>query len=426
MSKSSSGYFRNIFCLGIGSIIAQLFNLASQPILTRLLPTETIGIYSYLVSLANVVIPVAALKVDMLIVNEKDDDEAQYITDACFILMGVVAAAFTVVIYTASFLGTGDLRRYRNFLWLPVLLTISEGIRYICISYSNRYKQYKMISRIAIIREGTRAGLQVLDAFLLKSAFGQMLGQIAAPLLGSKQQLHRYLEKRKDREKITWCKFKKVLYKSRQQILYIAPSQFFNTFAYSTIAFSIVSLYSAEELGFYSISIKVLGLPMLYVTTNVSKVIFRQIGEMKNKGLRTAGFLLKNIAGLLLLSGGGFSVLYFVAPTACRYIFGERYYIAGLYIRELCLMFAVRFVSTSMAGLFTAFHKQKYELFFNLGLLLATFLAYVAASIFQYDIFIYLRAVNILSAVIYGSQITGYLLTAQKSDCALGTADQAD
>ena len=85
MSKKNSIWV-GILHMGLGTVLAQMINIVVQPILTRVFPTETLGIYTYLISLATMIIPVASLKLDMLIVSEPNEKEAQYITDACIII----------------------------------------------------------------------------------------------------------------------------------------------------------------------------------------------------------------------------------------------------------------------------------------------------------------------------------------------------
>ena len=87
MSKKNSIWV-GILHMGLGTVLAQMINIVVQPILTRVFPAETLGIYTYLISLATMIIPVASLKLDMLIVSEPNEKEAQYITDsACFLLL---------------------------------------------------------------------------------------------------------------------------------------------------------------------------------------------------------------------------------------------------------------------------------------------------------------------------------------------------
>ena len=91
MSKKNSIWV-GILHMGLGTVLAQMINIVVQPILTRIFPTETLGIYTYLI------IPVASLKLDMLIVSEPNEKEAQYITDACIIINILISLIYAIVI----------------------------------------------------------------------------------------------------------------------------------------------------------------------------------------------------------------------------------------------------------------------------------------------------------------------------------------
>jgi len=409
-------YFRNILTLGFGTVLAQSFNFLSQPILTRFVSTEIIGQYSYIVSLAMIVIPIASLKLEMLIVVEKDELKAQYITDTCILTALLLSAIWGLLLVAGHFLHISKLGNYGVILLLVPIMVFLEGAKYIFSSYNNRYGEYKIIARLAIFREGSKAAFQIMDALIKGTLWGQVIGHAFSPLLGITTRLEGYNQRCKDRERLTLKRAWGVIMKGKAQILYTAPSQFINTYAYSMILFSIASLYTDADVGFYSISLKVLGLPMMYVTTNVSKVIFHRISHIVNNGEKSFPFIIKNVAGLFFISMIGFMTLYFFSPLLCRIIFGSAYEISGIFIQQLCLMYCIRFVTTSFSGLFTAYRKQHFEIFFNVMLFSGTLLAYTLALLNQYNIYKFLSIINICTSIVYSSQLIVYMYTAFKFD----------
>ena len=151
-----------IMHMGLGTVLAQMINIIAQPILTRVFPAETLGIYTYLISLATMIIPVASLKLDMLIVSESDDEEAQYITDACIVVNILVSILYAIVILIGyKFSKNNIFNKYGEIIYIVPALVFTNGLRFLFISYLNRYKQYKTISIIAIIREAIRAVIQL-------------------------------------------------------------------------------------------------------------------------------------------------------------------------------------------------------------------------------------------------------------------------
>ena len=131
--------------MGLGTILAQLINVVAQPLLTRLFSAETLGIYTYLISLATIVIPVASLKLDMLVVSEADDNEAQYMTDTCIILVILISIIYTMIITIWYILPSENIfNKYGAIIFIVPLIVFANGIRFLFISYLNRYKEYKM------------------------------------------------------------------------------------------------------------------------------------------------------------------------------------------------------------------------------------------------------------------------------------------
>ena len=85
------GLGKNIAIMGLGTLLAQGINVLIQPLLSRIFPASDLGIYTFVISVANILIPIASLKLDLLIVSEKDDMRAQYITDICVLACFFVA-----------------------------------------------------------------------------------------------------------------------------------------------------------------------------------------------------------------------------------------------------------------------------------------------------------------------------------------------
>ena len=81
---------------------------------------------------------------------------------------------------------------------------------FLFISYLNRYKEYKTISIIAIIREAIRAVIQVGAGFLSLGVFSLSMGYAVSPLFGLNIQMRNYLKELKERPRINLKKFKEI------------------------------------------------------------------------------------------------------------------------------------------------------------------------------------------------------------------------
>ena len=413
-----------IFYMGFGTVIAQMINVLIQPVLTRIVPAEILGIYTFVVSMANIVIPIASLKLEMLVVSEKDDTEAQLITDVCVWINLIISATYFVIILIGyNIPGLSTFNKYGAVVFLAPLLALTNGIRFLFISYNNRYKKYKLITGVAIIREAVRAVIQVISGLLSFGVIGQTMGYALSPVVGLHLQAKEYLAKRKERKKLTFDKAKEiVLKKGKGQILYLVPGQFINSFSNSFLTISITTLFSATVLGHYSAGVRLLEIPILFITSNVNKVCYQRFSENVANRRPLTKTLFSLIAVLSVISFGGFGLLFFIAPRLSELVFGQGYYIAGVYIKHLCLMYAIRLVATSFNGIFTIFGKQKYELGLNIALILVAAIAYGFVSKFGLDIEGYLNIIGFGYATVYAILLVGYCVVCRKFDKSLISA----
>lgn len=417
MSKKNSIWV-GILHMGLGTVLAQMINIVVQPILTRIFPTETLGIYTYLISLATMIIPVASLKLDMLIVSEPNEKEAQYITDACIIINILISLIYAIVIIVGYQVSDNNIfNKYGIIIYVVPVLVFTNGLRFLFISYLNRYKEYKTISIIAIIREAIRAVIQVGAGFLSLGVFSLSMGYAVSPLFGLNIQMRNYLKELKERPRINLKKFKEiVLEKGKRQILFLVPAQFINSFSASLVTISITALFSAKILGYYSAGVRILDIPIVFITSNVSKVCYQRISENvanKKPVLRT---LMSVIIVLSAVSIMGFGTLYVIAPRLSEIVFGQGYRVAGEYIRCLCVMYAVRLVATSFAGVYTVFRKQNFELILNILLIVSAGVSYVVCSMFNFEVTTYLKFMNTGYTIVYLLMLLGYIVMCKNYD----------
>ena len=414
----NNSIWMGILHMGLGTVIAQMINVVAQPVLTRLFPAETLGIYTYLISLATMIIPVASLKLDMLIVSERDDTEAQYITDSCVIINFIISFFYFIVITIGYNISNNNIfNRYGLIIYIVPFIVFTNGLRFLFISYLNRYKKYKTISIIAIAREAIRALIQVFSGLFSFGVFALSMGYAVSPLFGLNIQMKNYLKKMKTRPIITLKKFREVVIeKGKRQILFLVPAQFINSFSSSLITISITALFSAKVLGYYSAGARILDIPIVFITSNVSKVCYQRVSENVTNKKPVLKLLISVIVFLSLISLLGFSILYFIAPSFSKIIFGNGYEVAGEYVRYLCVMYAVRLVATSFAGMYTVFKKQYFELLLNVLLILFAGVGYFVCYYLNCDITIYLICINLGYTIVYLIMLIGYIIVCKNYD----------
>ena len=255
--------------------------------------------------------------------------------------------------------------------------------------------------------------------------FSLSMGYAISPLFGLNIQMKNYIKKLKERPRITAQKFKEVvLIKGKRQILYLVPAQFINSFSSSLVTISITALFSAKVLGYYSAGARILDIPIVFITSNVSKVCYQRISENVSNNKPVLKTLMSVIVVLSIVSVIGFGTLYFIAPGLSEIVFGNGYRIAGEYIRCLCVMYAVRLVATSFAGVYTVFKKQNFELILNILLIVSAGLSYMVCSVLKTEVTTYLKLMNIGYTVVYLLILLGYIVVCKNYDKKVRSVDK--
>ena len=407
-----------VVLMTLGTVLAQSINVFIQPILTRLYSPNVLGMYTVIVSIASIIIPVASLKIEMLIVSSESDIEAQKLTDLSILISVFVSLlSFIMILILFFFPKENFTQKYGLIVFFIPILIFTNGIRFIFISYNNRYKEYKKIAVVGMFRELSRAVIQTLSKFLSLGIFGLLSGYAISPILGFKIQAIKYLNKLKERKFINIDESRVLLKtKGKNQILYLVPAQLLNSISASFITLSISTLFSDKIVGYYSAGVRILDVPIVFITANVSKVMFQKFSENKINRRENFPIFIRVVKILGILSILGFGILYTIAPKMSEIVFGKGYYITGNYIRLLTLMYFIRFVTTSFSGVYTIYNFQRFELMLNILLIgLAIFAQFISKNN-NYSVETYFRFINISYTIVYLLTFIGYFVVIKSYD----------
>ena len=403
--------WRGVLALSAGTVIAQALNILIQPLLTRLISPSALGVYLFVISMSTVIIPVASLKMDMLIVIEKEDRLANKITDACIISVVLLSSFYLVIILALFLLNITAFAKVGAISLLIPAVVLFNGIRFVFISYNNRYKEYKLISKTNVLREAYKGAIQISSGLLKFGASGLVFGYMLSPMLILGMQISTYTTILKSRVFIRKVEYVTIIKKFWNHILIMVPSQFINSLSMSIIVLSVTSLYSMTEVGYYSISYQVLALPLLLISGNVSRVFLQKISEDYRHGKSMWLSYKKITKNLGLISIIIFILIALIAPIVSSTVFGKGYEETGKYISLLSFMYAFRFIASSISGAYVIFKKQKYSLIFNSLITAAGGIIYLVAKITCFDIYTYFTIISVVYGCVYIAVITsiGYI-----------------
>lgn len=397
----SSSFMKNFFILSFSTLLVQVINLVASPIITRLFDSDQLGAYTLAISIISIMGPVICARFDLSIVMAKNDDEVAHliILSIVFTLMLTAITSIWFIFYLKNNPVIFDNLGY--LVILVVILLLIVGLSNILISYNNRNKEYKLISKVTLIRGSSQSIGQVIFGIFKLGSKGLLLAYFIGSCLGLKKQAESLLKNIAIFKNITSKKLKSTFIKYKKQLIYGTPSNFINGLSYSILNFLITDLYGLSVFGYYSLSYRMLGIPLTLISTNMSKIFFQEASQEKNTTNSFSKSFSKNSRLLVVISSLVTALLMVASPYVFPIIFGSDWYTAGIYVVILAPMFGARLiVSTLSPGLIIS-NRQNVELYFQFAFILMALISYAVCSFFSLSIVAFLILVSFTYSFVY-------------------------
>lgn len=397
--KINLNSIKSVGILFSGSLIALLISFITAPIITRIFSTQDIGIYSYILSVVTTFWPVLNGRYDMMIVSESSDEQSfSLIKLSSLIGVGIsllVGITFSVYIY----LSKSNIPLLSTILFIPTIL-ISLSFHNILSAYNNRGKKYKVLAISNVIKNLIQYVGPVLIGIIHPSANSLLIAYLVGII---SSVLYQYKELKNHLKYIISLKIKDLINiqkKYSKQPIFSAPAILANTLSYSLITFFIEYLYDLNIVGYYSISTRLLGVPLSLISGNVAKVFYEEASsEYKTDGTFKKSFK-KYALFLIPISVVMVLIMMLFAPKLFGLFLGKDWAVAGEYVRILAPMFGINFVVSPLTLGILIVQKQKLELFLQLFYLFASIGAFTLTKFLTLPVESYLTLVTAFKSIV--------------------------
>lgn len=392
-----SSYFKSITILASGSIIAQLIAVVITPIISRIYAPEILGVYTYTISIASIFISVINGRYDISIVTDKNENNIFPLIKLSFIIGFIITILGTIgcVIYFI----TQNINLYLAIYIFFMLL--SYAIINVLTAYNNRMKEYKIMSSVYIVRTasqnigGSLLGLisACPHSLLVPYTIGQTLGikRQSKPLRGNWRNIIN----------VNFKDILRVANLHRNQPLYSVPALLANSLSYSLITIFIENLYCLETVGMYSLSVRLLGLPLALIGGNVSKVFTQKASREYNTYGNYTNSLIKTTIFLVCIAIPMVIILILYSRPLCIIFLGEQWATAGDYISILAPMFGIRLITSALSPALIIANKQKIELYLQNIFLASAITSFVITKINNLDVSYFLVLISVTYTLSY-------------------------
>lgn len=406
-------FLKSIIILSGGSLLAQIINFIGSTIMTREYSKEEIGHYMYILSLVTIFSTVVNGRYDVSIVSAEDEKETFSLIKGSFYLAILTSILITIGSYIFCEFEIKSIGKNKLILFtFPILLMY--GIINILNGFNNRYAEYKLISTSYFIRTTFQNIFTIILGIFFPNAFSLLLSQSIGLCFGMRKQSEKILKKLELIRQISFKEICQVLKKYKLQLLVSVPASFINALSYSSISLFIGNIFGMNTLALYSISVRVLGIPLGIFSTNIAKVHFKAASdEIKKKG-NYKNSTIKMILFSMALSLIMVIILICFAPFLFSAIFGKTWLESGEYVRILAPMFGLRLIVGAVGFSFIISNKQNLELLFQILLFIVMFGITILSNMFNWQIKQFLIVLSICYSLIYLLEIVEIIICSRK------------
>lgn len=398
-------FFKSLIVLSGGTLLAQIVNFGFSMVMTRQYDAEAIGYFTYILSIVSMFSTVVNGRYDVSIVSSKDKTETLSLIKLSF----YICLVSSFVIFVGSFFYMAAFhKQYSNFLYLSGFifpLLIVYGLVNILNAYNNKFGEYKLISGAYLIRTIWQSVLTTIAGFFWANPFSLLSSQLIGQIFGIKKQAKRLLTERAELKSLKKGDLKLVAKQYRRQPVFSVPATLVNAVSYSLISIFIGDFFNMSMLAFYSISVRVLGLPLSIFSTNISKIHFREAEDEINESGCYKRCTAKMVLFSLVIAIFMVLILVLFAPAIFEIFYGSEWRISGVYVQILAPMFAFRMMVGAVGYSFIISEKQRTEFVFQLLLLVSLFATAISYKIFNFEINIFLMIISITYSVVYLAEL---------------------
>ena len=353
---------RNALTLITGTSVAQAIPIAIIPILTRLYTPEDFGLFALYIAIVSIFGVMATARYEVAIMLPEQDTDAANIAVLAAIIgifLGLVLLVIVLLGRTqiANLLGNPDIAPW---LFLAPVSVAVIGVYQSANGWATRRKYFANIVTSRVTESGTTAGMQLALA-PIKLTGGLIVGSVFGKLVACWVLLRRIWEN--DKGLITGASKTRMLDNARQYSdfpKYSVGGAFFDTAAQQLPILFITRFFNPTTTGYFSLTFRVLSMPISLVSSAIGQVLFQRITELQRSNPEALrGYIFRVFVLLLVLVSPIVPILWFYGEPLFSLVFGDSWGPAGKMASVLGVAIVCRFSVSPLSGVLALKHNVK-------------------------------------------------------------------
>lgn len=329
------------------SAAAQAISLLAAPVSTRLYGPSDYGVLAVFNALLGVPLIVASLRYELSISVPKEDEDALDLLFLCFVLL---ASTVTGVVCIVLFFGTWILQVARSgalkdLIWMIPIGLLGAGAYQILSYWTVRQRRYKELAR-------TKLSQSILGSLTMIGIGAAHPGPFGLILSGVVSQTWGIMLLQRDpiraaRRRTSPNAVRNLLSLARRYRRFAvlgSGAALANSAATILPPLLLARLYSAEVTGWFSLSYKVMLLPMSLIGSAFGQVFLGDAGRIIREEPEKFEEYFRHVRGQLMVWGILVLVGGAVSPVLFPVVFGAKWSMAGTYAMLISVLCAAQVI----------------------------------------------------------------------------------
>lgn len=365
----SNRFARNASILLSGTASSQFLLIAASPLIARLYDPSDFGHLAIYSSLLSIVSIVASLRYQVAIPLPEDNDDAVNLAALSIFLALFTGGitAFLVFGFGNRLTETFNFPEFSKHLWLvPIGVTLA-GVYSVFNYYAIRQKNFQCLARTRLFQT-----IGIMCVQLAGFKFGVvalLVGHLVGQTAGTRTLVKSAIAGG-DLENISLRGVKRVAIRYRRFPLFSTLEGLGTSIGTHLPPILFASMFGATVAGAYSLTNRVLQVPMLVIGYTIGQVFLAEAAEASRNG--SLNNLISSLHSILARIGMAPSLLLILfGPEIFVFTFGENWLLAGEFSRWMAPWIYLYFVSSPLSTLFAVIEKQGSSLAFHAVLLVS-------------------------------------------------------
>jgi len=350
-------FVRNVIAVATGTALAQFIAIILSPIITRLYGPESFGVLGIFSGIIHIFAPIFALTYPIAIVLPKGDIEAKGIASLSLLISLISGLLSSIVVFflKEEILSWLKISSIGNLIYLAPISCVLWTLKDVMNQWFIRCGRFKVIAIITFVNAIIVNFLMIVWGFFSSSGSNLVLLTVLSYGIHGISLAFLLLQGRNE----PWCKLSEVHFENSPNLQYLlilakkyfdfpfyrTPQTLINRISQGIPVLALGAFWGASSAGFYTLGLKVLGIPSLLISKSVGDVLYPRLAQAVENKEEIRKMIVKSILTLVVIGFVPYLVIVFWGPQLFSIFFGKDWFDAGRYAQWLALWQFSSFVS---------------------------------------------------------------------------------